>query len=818
MRVAMVHGVDTRPPDRLLRDAATARTVDDLAGLLRALRRRHARREGHRVLSYRLLAARAGWSHTAVAEYLTGKTLPPTDRFDVLVGLLGASPIERGALASARDRVDEQRRGVEVPLPVTVAAGAGAAPPAAPGPGPGGGDPVPRSVPRQLPPALARFSGRQAELTRLTEFADATDDDRGAGAVRVVAVSGTAGVGKTTLAVHWAHQVADRFPDGQLYLNLRGFDPDGAVTEPAAALRLLLDGLGVPPARVPAQLDAQTALLRTTLAGRRMLIVLDNARDSGHVRMLLPSAPRCLVVVTSRNQLTGLVAAHGAFPVTLDLLDGSQAAELLRHRVGVARCAAEPDAVDEIVARCVGLPLALAVVGARAATAPQMPLAALAAELRTAGERLDALAADDPELGVRSVFSWSYQALSPAAAQLFRLLGNHPGPTICLPAAASLAGRPAVEVRRVLGELVRSHLLDELADGRYGLHDLLRVYAAEQARRSETAADRAAAVRRLVDHYTHSAYQADRALQSNPVPSPPSSPAVSGVGAERFADAGAALAWFAVEQPVLVAVFDVALAAGLDAAAVTLSQVTYTFLDRRGHWRDLLVMQQAALEVARRLGDTAAQAAAHRNIARAYTRTNCHAEAETHLLAALTVEQGRGDLARQGLTEMALALLRERQERHREALAHGRTACELYEAAGDLRGAGKALNVVGWQHARLGEYAETLSWCGRALEVLQGFADRPGLASTWHSLGYAYQHLGHPDEAAACYQEALALFRGLGDRHLEALVLSSLGEIGAQTGDVSAARRWWSAAVEILDGLQHPDAEPIRARLTRLRG
>ncbi|WFE29581.1 tetratricopeptide repeat protein [Solwaraspora sp. WMMD791] len=814
--------MDTRPPDRLLRDAAAARTVDDLAGLLRALRRRHARREGHRVLSYRLLAARAGWSHTAVAEYLTGKTLPPTDRFDVLVGLLGASPIERGALASARDRVDEQRRGVEVPLPVAVAAGGGAAPGADPGPGDGAGagdgagiGGPDRAVPRQLPPALARFSGRRAELARLTEFADATDDGRGAGAVRVVAVSGTAGVGKTTLAVHWAHQVADRFPDGQLYLNLRGFDPDGAVTEPATALRLLLDGLGVPPARVPVQLDARTALLRTTLAGRRMLIVLDNARDSGHVRMLLPSAPRCLVVVTSRNQLTGLVAAHGAFPVTLDLLDGSQAAELLRHRVGSARCAAEPDAVDEIVARCVGLPLALAVVGARAATAPQMPLAALAAELRTAGERLDALAADDPELGVRSVFSWSYEALSPAAAQLFRLLGNHPGPTICLPAVASLAGRPAAEVRRVLGELVRSHLLDELADGRYGLHDLLRVYAAEQARRSESAADRAAAVRRLVDHYTHSAYQADRVLQPNPVPSPPE-PVGSGVGAERFTDAGAALAWFATEQSVLVAMFDVALAAGLDAAAVTLSQVTYTFLDRQGHWQDLLVMQQAALEVARRLADTAAQAAAHRNIARAYTRTNCHAEAETHLLAALTVEQRRGDLARQGLTQMNLALLRERQERHREALAHGRTACELYEAAGDLRGAGKALNVVGWQHARLGEYAETLSWCGRALEVLQGFADRPGLASTWHSLGYAYQHLGHPDEAAACYQEALTLFRGLGDRHLEALVLSSLGEIGAQIGDLLAARRWWSAAVEILDDLQHPDAEPIRARLTRL--
>ncbi|MFV2008975.1 MULTISPECIES: NB-ARC domain-containing protein [unclassified Micromonospora] len=358
MRVAMVHGVDTRPPDRLVRDAAGVRTVDDLAALLRALRRRHARREGQRVLSYRVLATRAGWSHTAVAEYLTGKTLPPTDRFDVLVAVLGASAVERGALASARDWVDEQRR-VAVPTDPAV----------------GPVELVVRAVPRQLPPALGHFSGRRTELAQLARLAPVTDPARQitpAGTVRIVAVGGTAGVGKTTLVVQWAHQVADRFPDGQLYLNLRGFDP-----------------------------DAQAALYRTTLAGRRLLIVLDNARDSAHVRLLLPSSPQCLVVMTSRNQLTGLVAAHGAQPLTLDLLHPSDAAELLRRRVGQRRCAAEPMAVDEIVARCAGLPLALAVVAARAVIAPQMPLAALATELRVARHRLDALAPDDPQLGAR---------------------------------------------------------------------------------------------------------------------------------------------------------------------------------------------------------------------------------------------------------------------------------------------------------------------------------------------------------------------------------------------------------------------------------
>lgn len=812
MRVAMVHGVDARPPDRMLLDAASVQTVDDLAGLLRALRRRHARRGGHRVLSYRLLAARAGWSHTAVAEYLTGKTLPPTDRFDVLVGLLGASPVERGVLASARDRVDEQRATGTPPATGPVAAPLADAAPLAGG-GPGG---QLRIVPRQLPPALGHFSGRRSELAQLARMLDPADQQQ-AGAVRVVAVSGTAGVGKTTLAVHWAHQVADRFPDGQLYVNLRGFDPDGAVTEPATALRLLLDAVGAPAARIPDEVDAQAALLRTMLADRRMLIVLDNARDSAHVRALLPGARQCLVVVTSRNQLTGLVAAHGAHLVTLGLLPPGDATELVRDRIGEPRWRAEPAAVEEIVARCAGLPLALAVVAARAATAPQMPLSALAGELRAAHERLDALAADDPQLGVRSVFSWSYQALSPAAAQLFRLLGVHPGPTVSAAAAASLAGLPWSRVRPLLAELVRSHLLDEYPGGRYGLHDLLRVYAAEQARRSESGDAFDAALRRLADHYTHTAYQGNLLLQPNPAPAPPA-PAVPGVAAEQPGTAEAALAWFNVEHRVLVSVFEATLAAGLDVTALHLSQVTYTYLDRQGYWPDLLVMQLTALGLARRLADPAAEAVAHRNIARAYTRTNRHLDALTHLNAALELERERGDQAREGLTQLNLSLLRERQGRHRDALEHGRTAYDLYTGAGDRAGQGKALNVVGWQYARLGEYAETLDWCGRAIEALRELGDRPGQASTWHSLGYAYQHLGDLDEAAACYQLALELFRGLGDRHVEALVLNDLGEVGQAAGDLAGARACWQAAVDILDNLQHPDVEPIRARLAQLRG
>lgn len=824
----MEYDAGERSQDRFLRDAASARTLDDLAGLLRALRRRHARRERKPVLPYRALAARTGWSHTAVAEYLGGKTLPPTDRFDVLVGLLGASPVERGVLATARDRVDERRRTSDGRRSDDRRRSGG---PSRSGEPAGVADPV---VPRQLPPALRQLSGRRAEQAHLAQFAGAAAltgtapaglPEPGAlagsagaagagpaGAVEIVAVTGPAGVGKTTLAVHCAHRVADRFPGGQLYVNLRGFDPDRPATEPAAAQRLLLDALGVPAARIPADQDGQTALYRSALAGRRLLIVLDNARDSAHVRPLLPGAGPCLVIVTSRNQLTGLVAAHGAHPVPLGLLDPAEATDLLSQRIGERRCHAEPAAVAEIVTRCAGLPLALAVVAARAATAPRMPLAALAAELRDARQRLDALAADDPNLGVRAVFSWSYQALSPPAARLFRLLGRHSGQTVSAPAAASLAGLPVDEARPLLTELVRSHLLGEHPAGRYVLHDLLRIYAAERARERESSVERDAAFGRLLDHYLHSAHGADRLLQ----PSRDQltlEPTREGVIPERMTDSPAALAWFAAEHTVLLAMVDAATAAGLDRAAIQLARTLRTFLDRQGHWPALVAVQETALTAARRLADPAAQAVAHRAIARAHTRTGRHGEARRHLGSALDLYRGGDDLVGQGLTHLNLALLGERLGEHRTALEHARTAYDLYQAIGDRREQGHALNVVGWQSALLGDHRAALVSCRRALALLQEFDDRTGQANTWDSLGYAHHHLGDHAEAVRCYGRALGLFRDLGDRHAEALVLNHLGEIHQSAGDVDAARVAWRAAVRILDSLQHPDAEPIRTRL-----
>src|SRR5262249_40894759 len=459
-----------------------------------------------------------------------------------------------------------------------------------------------RGVPRQLPKAPVAFTGRVRELDRLNEALTAVLDpaepaDERVGVVVISAIAGTAGVGKTALAVHWAHQVADRFPDGQLYVNLRGFDQVGAVMGYAEAGRGFRDALGVPVAGIPVGVDAQAALYRSVLAGRRMLVVLDNARDPGQVRPLLPAAPGCLVLVTSRNQLCGLVAADGARLLTLDLLTRAEARTLLARRLGPDRTAAEPDAVEEIITRCARLPLALAVVAARAATHPRFPLHALTADLRGVHDRLDALDGGDLATDVRAVFSWSYQALGGGAARLFRLLGLHPGPDISTPApvtpppaAASLAARPAPGARALLAELARANLVVEHAPGRHTSHDLLRVYASQLAQTIDSDGERRAATGRMLDHYLHTAYAADRMLYParDPIMLAPLRP---GVTPEQPADHQQALAWFTAEHPALLAAVEYAGATGWDTHTWQLAWTLWTFLHWQGHWHDQVPVQ-----------------------------------------------------------------------------------------------------------------------------------------------------------------------------------------------------------------------------------
>ncbi len=324
----------------------------------------------------------------------------------------------------------------------------------------------------------------------------------------IVVISGAAGTGKTALAVRFGRQVAKKFPGGQLYVNLRGLDPAAPPMEPSEALRFFLDALGVPPHRIPPDIEGRSALFRSVLDGKRMLIVLDNARNAAQIRPLLPGAPGSLVVVTSRNEITGLVAAEGAVPLTLDVLSDAEAHEMFARRLGQDRVAAEPAAADEIISACARLPLALAIAVGRAAGRPKRPLTELAAELRDARHRLDALEADDAMTNVRAVFSWSYNQLSEPAARMFRLLGVHPGPDISLSAAASLAGIARADAGAALRELTRTHMVAEYLPARFTFHDLLRAYAADQAERHDPEPERRAAAHRVLDHYLYTAMTA----------------------------------------------------------------------------------------------------------------------------------------------------------------------------------------------------------------------------------------------------------------------------------------------------------------------
>jgi DNA-binding SARP family transcriptional activator len=360
---------------------------------------------------------------------------------------------------------------------------------------------VERVVQRQLPTAPSHFAGRSAELQALTRLVNGGAD--AGGTVMISAISGTAGVGKSTLAVYWGHQVADEFPDGQLYVNLRGFGPSGPPVTSAEAIKGFLAAYQVPSAAVPPGLDTLAGLYRSMLAGTRTLIVLDNARDVDQVRPLLPASPGCLVLVTSRNQLAGLVGNEGARLLTLDVLPEAEAHELLVSRLGPSQVTAEHDAVSEVARLCAGLPLALGIAATRAAARPDFALTALAAELRDGEGRLDALDTGDATGSLREVFSWSHQQLSHSAGRLFRLMSVHPGPDMSVQAAASIAGIAVPDAQRALAELSNASLVAERSPGRYGCHDLLRTYAAEQATDCDGDVEVRAAMNRMLDHYRH---------------------------------------------------------------------------------------------------------------------------------------------------------------------------------------------------------------------------------------------------------------------------------------------------------------------------
>ena len=661
-------------------------------------------------------------------------------------------------------------------------------------------------VPRQLPAGSAHFVGRQRELSLLTGWLEA---GTAAGQTVILAIGGTAGVGKTALALHWAHQAKHRFADGQLYVNLRGFDASSAPVAPADAISVLLESLDLPASRIPRRFDAQAGLYRSLLAGRQMLIVLDNARDEAQVRPLLPGVSSCVVLVTGRGQLAGLVAAEGARPLTLDVLSEAEARQLLDSHLGDERVVAEAAEVAELVALCARLPLALAITAARAALHPVFPLASLTAGLRDIRQRLDWLDSGDQAADVRAVFSWSYRLLGEPAARMFRLLGAHPGPDISATTAASLAAVSRPEARAALSDLTRANLLQEPAPGRFALHDLLHAYAADLSDEEE----RRSAIRRVLDHYLNTARAAVPLVYPGSACQLTDKLLGPGEPAERFSDQEQARAWLQTEYPALLAAAAAAADSRFDTHAWQLPAVLREHFDRRGYYADWAECQRLALAAADRLGDQAAQALAHRLLGQALIQLRRLDDAHCHLQEALKLDLRLGDQVGQGSCHFQIAGIFAALDDFSQALSHHRQSLRLWRAAGDLTGQAHALNAVGWDNAQLGNYQRALSYCGKALKLQRETGNRLGEAATLDSLGYCCYQVGHYSQAIAHYEQALPAYADAGDRYLRAQTLIHLGETHRANGDQEATRDFWQQALAVLSDLHHPDAAPIRARL-----
>ncbi|MFG3254881.1 BTAD domain-containing putative transcriptional regulator [Streptomyces sp. NPDC048172] len=666
------------------------------------------------------------------------------------------------------------------------------------------------ATPAQLPADLPHFSGREDELGQALHLAA----DNPSGPPTTV-ISGMAGIGKTALAVHWAHRIAHRYPDGQLYINLRGFDPTGAVIASAEAVRIFLNALGLPPQSVPDSLEAQAALYRSLLADRRMLIVLDNARDAEQVRPLLPGSPGCLVIVTSRSQLTGLIANEGARPMMLSPLASAEAHDFLARRIGAAALRAEPGAAEEIVERCGRLPLALAVVAARAATNPTFALDTVARELRESRGNLDALTGGDPTTDVRTVFSWSYQALSAPAARLFRLLGLPSGPDISAHAAAALAGLPLRETRRLLAEITRVSLLTERVPGRYTLHDLLRVYAAERAAAQGPPEERRQALEQLMYWYLHTAdsVYAHLAPRHRPLPLKPLPP---GCEPMTFASRDEALRWCETERPNLVATVDLAARTRRPDLAWQLTISLWGFAFLSGNMHDWLNTARTRLEGARGANDRRGEAWSLTEVAAASTAMGRLDEAVEHYRAAMLLYQRLGDTygSSQAVSGLGVAYLHSGQLD--EAFDFLNRSLALSRANGDDWAEGIALAHLGDACLRLGRYDEAVDYLRKGLRLLRTTGNCWFEGATLASLGTALHRQRRLGEAVESYHEALDVLRDVGNPGGEGDTLGHLGDVLLDAGRPEEARDRWQQALALFEESGRPGAEGIRARLRRL--
>jgi DNA-binding SARP family transcriptional activator len=659
----------------------------------------------------------------------------------------------------------------------------------------------PAAVPRQLPAEPAVFIGREDALERL---------DRSDRALRLI--TGAGGVGKSTTALRWAHRVAHRFPDGQIFADLHGFSRQATPVDPAEALNWLLQALGVAPREIPEGLDARAALYRTTTAGRRLLIVLDNARDTAQVRPLIPGTGPALTVITSRNRLTGLVVSHQAASIDLPMLTSDESHRLLAARLGAAPLAREPEATRTIIDACGGLPLALAVASARTEVEPSRPLAALAGHLR-GDDRLDALDTGEPDGGVRAVISWSYRTVSRDAARLYRLLTVVPGSTASVEAAASLTGFPLPTVKRLLKELADARLAVETGPGRYGSHDLLCDYAAEQSERVDTAKRREAALRRLVLHYLHTAHRASLLLVPGraPLDLPEPDRTVAVPPLETSADAQA---WFDVETPVLIALVRQCGDLGWDDLCWPLAWSATETLHRRNRWRTWMETEEIGLASAERAGNRQWQATSHRKLGRILAKLGELDAATAKFDLALALYEDLGDAEGEASVLKNRGYIDYLQGRHREAAGWNVAALERYERLDDRNGKADTLNNIGWLQAQVGEYEAAEGHCLEAMDLYRSLGNGDGIAASWDSIGFIRAARGDRGEAETCYRKALEFYEGPeGNPHQASMTLVNLAENDTAKGDPESARGHYGRALEILERIGHDDADKVRTAL-----
>ncbi|GAB3936584.1 BTAD domain-containing putative transcriptional regulator [Kribbella albertanoniae] len=649
--------------------------------------------------------------------------------------------------------------------------------------------PPERWRPAQLPINIAAFAGRADELAQLDKrLADGS----------VAVVSGMAGVGKTALAVQWAHQVADQFVDGQLYLNLRGFDPSGSPLTPEKALRALLEGLQISAERMPMGLDAQVKLYRSQLAGQRVLIVLDNARDAEQVRPLLPESETCFVVVTSRSRLTGLVAAS---PVRLDPLATRDAQTLLANRIGRDRVSADPEAAEAIVELCARLPLALAIVAARAAVQPGFPLIALANELAVGRDRLAAFDGEDAATDVRAMFSWSYEALDPATARMFRLLGDSPGPGVSAAAAAALAGVTSAAAQQLLGQLVEANLVQQPHPDRYEQHDLVRMYAIELAHTTDSAAERDAALRRQLSFYLHSAANG-RAALGRAAPLMEIEAPFGGIVPLQFADDRQALDWLNTMCETTLAAVQLAAERGLDRIGFEVSHLLAMAFHYRGALADLLRVHELGLSCARRTQDVLAVAIAETDLGAVNSELGRSSATIIHLeRAASLFEQISSPLGHAEALE-ALAIENHRCGRYAEAVQLYLRSIHLTRQSDGGQGEARLQNNVAAAYLKLSQYELAIAAARKALALCAG--NRRVEAYAWDNLAVAQAETGLHNEAVDSYQRALTLCDELDLQVLKSSALGHLAKLQQVLGRPDEARAMCQEALRIHAGLE-PD-------------